>query len=155
MAKPDVEDVIDTLVSIFQNEFATNLALVDARKTEQLNPAPPRSYIFGDTQQTPQLPAMLFTSHQTQDIRDEYEWRNQQYTMTIEGYYAHTDLQTLSRIVRRYGAAIDDTLRQNNTLGGVVKNVTNIQQKYWETMKGQSGLFQAVAVDFVVSLITD
>lgn len=155
MAQPDVEDVIDALSSALQAQLSTALQAVDARKSTQLNPMPPRQFIFGDYQALPQLPAVLVTSDQTSQRKDEYEWRDQQYTVTIEAYYAHSDLQTLSRIVRRYGAAIDDTLRQNNTLGGLVKNITEISQRYSQTMKGQPGLFQAVTVECQVHLITD
>lgn len=155
MAQPDVEDVIDALSSILKAQLPASLQSVDTRKATQLNPTPPRQFIFGDYQALPQLPAVLVTSDQTSERVDEYQWRDQSYAVTIEAYYAHTDLQTLSRIVRRYGAAIDDTLRQNNTLGGLVKNITNISQRYSQTMKGQPGLFQAVIVECQVRLITD
>lgn len=155
MGKPDLEDVIDALSSALQEQFPSALQAVDARKQTPLNPQLPRQYIFGDYQQMPQLPAMLVTGHQTVYRKDEIGWRDQQYDIIIEAYYAHSDLQKLSRIVRRYGAAIDDTLRDNNTLGGLVKNITNIQQRYWETMKGQPGLYQVVIVECEVHLITD
>lgn len=141
--------------SILEASLPTNLQAVDQRKTTQLNPVPPRQWLFGDYQAVPQLPAVLVTGDQTSTRKDEYGWRDQQYIITIEAYYAHTDVQTLSRILRRYGAAIDDTLRQNNTLGGLVKNIANITQRYSQTMKGQPGLFQAVAVECQVHLITD
>jgi hypothetical protein len=155
LAQPDVEDVIVAVTSILEANLPANLQAVDASKATQLNPAPPRQWIFGDFSTVPQLPCVLVTSDQTSTRKDEYGWRDQQYVVTIEAYYAHTDLQTLSRILRRYGAAVDDTLRQNNTLGGLVKNIANITQHYSQTMKGQPGLYQAVTVECQVHLITD
>ncbi|MCL6454370.1 MAG: hypothetical protein K6T78_12230 [Alicyclobacillus sp.] len=155
MAQPDVEDVLDALLTSLQDNLPQALQTVDARKSTQLHPQAPRQYIFGDYQALPQLPAVLVTCDQTTERRDELGWREQQYTLTIEAYYTDTDLQRLSRILRRYAAAIDDTLRQDNTLGGMVRNMTAISQRYSQTMRGQPGLFQAVTIEVQAHLITD
>lgn len=61
MAKPDLEDVIDSCMQVFKDQFTANLQAVDARKTTQLNPKPPVDWVFGDKDNLPQMPAMLFT----------------------------------------------------------------------------------------------
>jgi len=155
VAYPDLEDVIDGCTTVFQRNFAAALAAVDARKSTPLNPNPPVDWVFGDKANLPQMPAMLITSHATQEESDEYDWRNQIYQLEIEAYYSGDDVQNLSRIMRRYGAAIDDTLRGNQSLGGVAKNVTNIKQQYWDSMSAKTGLFQVVRVTFDVAVITD
>ena len=155
MSQPDLEDVIDAVLTLFQAQFPANLVAVDARKSTQLSPKPPVQWVFGDSGNLPQMPAMVITGHATKQVQDEYEWRNQMYTLMVEGYYTLDNVSTLSRIMRRYGAAIDDTLRQNNTLGGIAKNVGNIAQQYWDSMSSKTGLFQAVRVTFDVTVITD
>jgi len=155
VAQPDLEDVIDALMQVFETQFPAALAAVDARKSMPLAPKAPVEWIFGDKGNLPQMPAMIFTGHNTSEQADEFEWRDQTYQLQIEGYYTSDDVSKLSRIMRRYGAAIDDTLRQNQSLGGVVKNLTNITQQYWDTMSGKTGLFQVVRVTFDVTLITD
>lgn len=157
MAQPDLEDVIQGCLATFQAQFPANLAAVDARKTDPLNPNPPQDWIFGDKGNLPQMPAMLFTGHDTVDTQDHYEWREQTYTLMIEAYYTLDNVENLSRIVRRYGAAIDDTLRANQTLGGMpgVKNITGIKQQYWDSMSAKTGLFQVCRVTFDVQVYTD
>ena len=157
MAYPDLEDVIQACQTVFQSQFAANLAAVDARKSDPLSPLPPTDWIFGDKSNLPQMPAMLFTGHDTQDTQDHYEWREQTYQLMIEAYYNGQDVEQLSRIMRRYGAAIDDTLRQNQRLGNLagVQNITAIKQQYWDSMSAKTGLFQVVRVTFDVRVYTD
>ncbi len=157
MAYPDLEDVIQACQTVFQQNFAANLTAVDARKSDPLSPLPPATWIFGDKSNLPQMPAMLFTGHDTQDTQDHYEWREQTYQLMIESYYNGQDVEQLGRIMRRYGAAIDDTLRQNQTLGGLagVQNITAIKQQYWDSMSAKTGLFQVVRVTFNVRVYTD
>lgn len=155
MAKPDLEDIIDAATAQLQANLTANLAAVDARKTTQLNPKPPVQWVFGDQGNLPQMPCVLVTGHTTKQTKDEYEWRVQEYQLMVEAYYQDSDVQQLSRIMRRYGAAIDDTLRQDNTLGGIAKNVSNVSQEYWDSMSAKTGLFQACRVTFNVMVITD
>lgn len=155
MSQPDLDDVIQKTMDIFQAQFPAKLAAVDARKTTPLFPKEPQQWIFGDIIQTPILPCMVFTSHKTGTNEDEFQWRKQTYQLEIEAYATADSVQNLSRIVRRYGAAIDDTLRANQTLGGLAKNITNISQDYWDTMKNETGLFQVVRVTFDVRVLTD
>lgn len=155
MANPDLEDVIDAVLSYLQANLPNSLSAVDARKSTQLNPKPPVQWIFGDKGNLPQMPSLLVTGHDTKQKEDEYEWRNQTYSLMIEAYYTDSDVSRLSRIMRRYGAAIDDCLRGDNTLGGIAKAVTNITQQYWDSMSAKTGLFQVVQVTFDVTIITD
>lgn len=155
MASPDLEDVIQACVTVFQAQFAASLAAVDARKSDPLSPKAPVDWIFGDKGNLPQMPAMLFTGHGTDENEDEFQWRKQTYQLMIEAYYSGDNVENLSRIMRRYGAAIDDTLRSNQTLGGVVKNLTGIKQEYWDSMSAKTGLFQVVRVTFDVRVYTD
>jgi len=144
-------------MTTFQAQFASSLAAVDARKAVQLTPLSPQQWIFGDKGNLPQMPCMLFTGHDTAENEDEFEWRKQTYTLMIEAYYSLDNVETLSRIIRRYGAAIDDTLRSNQTFGGLtgVKNITAIKQQYWDAMSAKTGLFQVVRVTFDVRVYTD
>lgn len=155
VANPDLEDVIDAVSTYLQANLAANLTAVDARKSTKLNPKPPAQWIFGDKGNLPQMPSVLVTGHDTKQKQDEYGWRNQTYSLMVEAYYTDSDVSRLSRIMRRYGAAIDDTLRQDNTLGGIAKTVTNISQRYWDSMSAKTGLFQVVQVTFDVTVITD
>ena len=157
MAYPDLEDVIQACMNVFVSSFAANLAAVDARKSDPLLPKAPVDWIFGDKGNLPQMPGMLFTGHDTSENEDEYEWRKQTYTLMIEAYYTGDNVETLSRIMRRYGAAIDDTLRQHQTLGGLpgVQNITGIKQQYWDSMSAKTGLFQVCRVTFDVRVYTD
>lgn len=153
--KPDLEDVIDAAMAQLQARLPDNLRAVDQRKGNPLNPKPPVEWVFGDKNNLPQMPAVLVTGHETRQETDEYGWRQQTYQIMVEAYYLDSDVQRLSRILRRYGAAIDDTLRQDMTLGGVAKNVANIQQQYWDAMSAKTGLFQVVRVLADVTVITD
>lgn len=153
--QPDLEDVIQACLLVMQSNLPTNLATVDASKPQPLNPLPPAQWIFGDSGNMPQMPAVLVTGHATQEVKDEYNWRWQTYTLMVEAYYSGDNVQNLSRIMRRYGSAIDDTLRQNQTLGGVAKNITNIKEQYWDSMSAKTGLFQVVRVTFDVRVVTD
>lgn len=155
MAQPDIEDVIDGVTSYLQANLASCLAVVDARKTTQLNPKPPIQWIFGDKGNIPQMPSLLVTGHDAKTTKDEYGFRQQTYPLMIEAYYTDSDVSRLSRIMRRYGAAIDDCLRADNTLGGIAKDIANIQQQYWDSISAKTGLFQVVQVAFDVTVITD
>ncbi|MFB5192654.1 hypothetical protein [Alicyclobacillus fastidiosus] len=155
MAKPDIEDVADQLISVFKDQFPDALSAVDSAKVTPLNPKPPLQWVFGDVQSAPQMPAMLFIGRETQEKDDNYQWRNQTYQFEIEAYVSSSDVQQLNRIVRRYGTAIDNVLRANQTLGGLSRNLTNINQKLYDSMKAPTGLFQVVAVSFNVTVITD
>ncbi|WDL96407.1 hypothetical protein [Alicyclobacillus sp. ALC3] len=156
MAYPDLEDVINAAVAQLQSNVAGNLAIVDARKTEPLNPKPPVQWVFGDKVNLPQMPCVLVTGHDTTENEDHFEWRKQTYQLMVEVYYQDSDVERLSRILRRYGAAIDDTLRQDQTLGlSQVRNITGIKQQYWDTMSSKTGLFQVVRVIFNVRVYTD
>lgn len=156
LAIPDVEDVIEACKKLFEQGFPTVLAAVDARKEKTLGVSPPVQYYFGDTKNTPNLPAMLFTGSGTFSEEEEYGWRKQIYSLEIEAYLAGFELEDLSRMTRRYGAAIDEMLRTNQTLGGVSREVLNIRQKYFDTMQGGNGrLLQAIAVTFDVIVFTD
>lgn len=157
MAQPDLEDVIQACSAVFQSQFAGFLAAVDARKSDPLSPNPPQQWVFGDSGNLPQMPAMLFTGHETTEKQDHFEWRVQIYTLMIEAYYTLDNVQNLSRIVRRYGAAIDDTLRANQALGGLpgVRDLSGIKQQYWDSISAKSGLFQVCRVTFDVQVVTD
>lgn len=155
MAKPDIEDVADQLIAVFKDQFADALAQVDSRKSNPLNPKPPVQWIFGDMQSLPQMPAMLFVGRETQEQSDNFQWRNQTYHFEIEAYVSSSDVQQSNRIIRRYGAAIDDVLRANQQLGGLTRNLTNINQRLYDSMKAPTGLFQVVTVSFDVTVITD
>lgn len=157
MAQPDLEDVIQACMTTFQDSFTLNLTAVDARKADPLSPLPPQEWVFGDKGNLPQMPGMLFTGHDTAENEDHFDWRKQTYTVMIEAYYSGDNVENLSRIMRRYGAAIDDTLRQNQTLGGLagVKNITAIKQQYWDSMSAKTGLFQVCRVTFDVRVYTD
>lgn len=156
MAQPDLEDVIQQVMSIFESQFDAKLAAVDARKSDPLSPSSPVDWVFADIDYEPQYPAMIFTGHTTQETTDEDPtWRDQTYKLMIEAYYTAEDVQKCSRIIRRYGAAIDDTLRANQSVDGFWYGITNIGQAYWDTMTNASGgLFQAVRVTFDVKVIT-
>lgn len=155
MSNPDLEDVIDACKNIFEDQFPDVLLSVDARKSIPLNPKPPVKTYFGDIQNIPDMPALLFTGHDTEEQEDESNWRRQKYTLEIEAYLTNSDVQTLSRLVRRYGAAIDETLRGNQTLGGISSEITNIKQKYFDTMQRGAGLMQAMVTTFDVILMTN
>jgi hypothetical protein len=155
LSNPDLEDVIDACKTVFEEQFPDYLMAVDARKSTPLNPKPPVKTYFGDIQNIPDMPALLFTGHDTGEEEDESDWRRQIYTLEIEAYYTHSDVQTLSRLVRRYGAAIDETLRKNQTLGGISSEITNIRQKYFDTMQRGAGLLQAMVTTFDVIVMTN
>lgn len=155
--KPDVEDVIDQVIAIFEAQFPANLAAVDARKSSPMNPIEPQEYIFADTKVTPLMPCLLFSGDATTEDEDNPGWRRQTYKLFVEAYYEAESVEVVSRIVRRYGAAIDDTLRSNTVLSGYWIALDNITQTYWDTMEAQAsgGLFQAVKVSFDVLVITN
>lgn len=155
MASPDLEDIVDKVIQVFQNQFPEALQTVDQAKTTPYSPRSPLDYIFGDVVQTPQMPSIVFVGRQTKEQSDNPGWRNQTYTIEIEAYYTEMDVRKLNRIIRRYGDAIDTVLRANQTLGGISRNLTNISQNYYNTMKGPSALFQAVNVTFDVTVITN
>jgi hypothetical protein len=155
VASPDLEDVIIEVMNIFIDQFPSKLAEVDGRKSSPLSPNPPIKFYFGDINNIPQMPAMLFTGHETREDEDENEWRRQIYRLEIEAYYAGQDVQQLSKIVRRYGTAIDEVLRANQSLGGVAQSLSNISQKYWDSMSSKTGLMQAVNVSFDVIVMTN
>lgn len=154
---PDLEDVIQGALDLFKASFNQTLEAVDNSKSKVLGLKPPAVYIFGDTNQTPILPCMVFTGHSTrEDTDDDRGWRKQTYPLEIEAYVTGDSVENISRAVRRWGAAIDTFLRNNPTLGGLagVRNVTNITQNYWDTMSSKSVLFQVCKVTFDVQLIT-
>lgn len=153
--KPDMEDVLDQLIAIFQNQFPNALASLDASKVKPLQPKPPTEYAFGE--KLPVLPSMQFYSNSSNPQDDQDGWRNQLVACAIEAYYSSDSTENTSRIIRRYGAAIDATLRKNNRLNGFWQNVTNIQQEYTGQMqtKNMPSPFQVVQVRFELRLITD
>lgn len=159
MADIDVEDVGDKILAILQAQLPANLAAVDARKATQLDPDPPQDWIFGDVDQTPMLPAVVVTCHQTQEDLDEPGWRRQTYKVEIEVYYSAEDVEKCSRIIRRYGTAIDDTFKTssgNNLVPDYWQSISNITQAFWDTMAiKDGGLFQVVRVSFDVAVHTD
>jgi hypothetical protein len=161
MAHPDVEDALEAVRQFFLANFPTALQAVDSAKTNPLNPqAPdPQAYYFGDMPNIPLYPCLVFASDNTKVEVEEHGYREQLYNCFIEGYASADDVQNLSRVIRRYGAAIDNLLNNNPTIGGacngLIKNVHNVEQKYWATLKQQGGLYQAVRVTFDLRVITD
>lgn len=156
MASPDVEDITDALMTVFQSQFAAELQNVDQAKATPLNPKPPVAWLFGETPTLPQMPVMIFEGLNAKQKEDHYEWRNQTYHFGIEAYVTADDVQKLNRIIRRYGTAIDNLLRANQNVGGA-KNLTNIELNFSGllTNKNTSGLFRAVSVTFDATVITD
>lgn len=157
MASPDVEDILQAVINVFEANFPAALAAVDAAKATQLNPFPPENYIFGDEVNMPTMPALLFTADKTAPQQEEYGWRRQAYDLQIEAYYTDQDIQTLERIIMRYGAAIDNVLRANMTLGmpANVRAIVNIAQAYSQPAATNGSLMQGVAVTFTVVLNTN
>lgn len=154
--KPDVEDVIQHVIDILQEQFPSNLAAVDARKANPLNPEPPVDWIFGDKENLPNMPCIVVTGHETTVLEDEHGWRRQQYKIQVDAYYQADDVENVSRIVRRYGAALDDTLTSNSSAPGYWSDIANISQQYWDTMSSKNGgLFQGVTVIFDAIVATD
>lgn len=154
---PDLEDVIDAAKTIFEEQFPSFLAEVEARKALQLNTPPPaaQATYFGDTKNIPNMPALLFTGYDTEEQDDQHEWRQQKYGIQVEGYLTDGNLQNLSRMMRRYGAAIDETLRNNQDLGGISQTITNIKQKYYDTVQRGAGLIQVCTVTCDVIVMTN
>lgn len=154
---PDLEDVMQAVVSLMQSQLPDVLAAVDAGKPTPLQPTPPAAWLFSEVLNMPVLPALLVDGTDTKTVVDEYGYRQQTYTIVAEAYYLAADVQDANRIMRRYGAAIDAVLRNNQTLSVPnVKAVTDIAQTYHGTQKAQSGLlFQAVTVTCAVTVITD
>lgn len=148
IAQPDLEAVIDAVKQTFEQKFPDELSAVDSAKSNPLKPKAPVQWFFGDRANMPQMPSMMFTGDQTSPEEDEYQWRREKYSLEIEAYVTSDDVEKLNRIVRRYGEAIDQTLRANERMGGVVQEVININQHYWNTVKSHNGLFQAVNVSF-------
>lgn len=154
---PDLEDVIDAAKTIFEEQFPSFLAAVEERKTLKLNTPPPaaQATYFGDTKNIPNMPALLFTGYDTQEQEDQNQWRRQKYELTIEAYLSGSNLQNLSRMMRRYGTAIDETLRNNQELGGKSQTITNIKQKYYDTVQRGAGLLQVCTVTCDVIVMTN
>jgi len=154
---PDVEDITEAVRQAFINQFPDYLAKVDARKATPLSPLVPEEYRFGETDNEPNMPALLFLSDDASEQQDEYEWRREAYHLAIEAYYTDQDITNLQRIMRRYAAAIDDTLRANQRLDGLSQTITKLEPHFTGTgtSKKTGGLLQGVRVDFDVILITD
>lgn len=154
---PDLEDIIDAAKSIFEDQFLDYLTAVEDRKALKLSTPPPadQGIYFGDTQNIPFFPALLFTGYGTEEQDDQSQWRRQKYGLVIEAYLNDGNLQNLSRMVRRYGTAIDDCLRANQTLNGTAQEITNIRQKYYDTIQRGAGLIQACTVSCDVIVMTN
>jgi hypothetical protein len=157
MAYPDVEDVLEAVRQTFIAQFPDALAAVDARKSTPLNPYPPEGYHFGERQNEPMMPTMLFLAENTNTEQDEYGWRRQAYSLAIEAYYTDQDIENLERIIQRYAAAIDDVLRNNQQLGipDYVRSIMRVRQLYTAIRNTQANLMQGVRVEFDVILNTD
>lgn len=152
----DVETVTDDLMAIFRAELPAKLQEIDEASTNPLSPNAPVSWVFGTKDNLPQLPAILFAGHQTKTDKDEFDWREQTYSFAIEVYYFNQNLETCSRIMRRYGEAIDQVLRKNAHYDGHWEQILNASQQYWDMLKSKNGgLMQAVQVTFDVVLFTN
>lgn len=161
MAYPDLEDAVEAVRLFFMDNFQGKLQEIDESKANPLYPSVPDSqaYYFGDMPVMSLYPCLVFVGDSSKVVKEEYGYREQLYSCFIEGYLAADDVQKTSRMMRRYGAAIDELLEKNFTVAGAcknqIKNVTNISQRYWATLKRQTGLFQAVRVSFDLRVITD
>lgn len=152
----DVETVTDDLMALFKAELPGKLQELDAASIKPLNPKSPISWIFGTKDNLPLLPAILFAGHQTKVLQDEEDWRRQSFSFMIEVYYSHQNLEDCSRIMRRYGEAIDQVLRENVHYDGHWEQIMNESQQYWDMLKNpKGGLMQAVQVTFDVIVFTN
>ncbi|WP_436664232.1 hypothetical protein ACOALA_04095 [Alicyclobacillus acidoterrestris] len=155
---PDIEDLIDKMTDVLQTNLESALAAVAARKSTPIDVQLPYEWIFGDKDSLPQMPCVIVTADTARPTKDENGYRIQNVPMQVEVYYEGDDVQTLNRIVRRYGAALDDILRANNRVPGFWQNISDIEPQYSKTLtpkNNSGGLFQAAIVQFTCEVVTN
>lgn len=140
---------------LFMNKYNDVLTAVDGRKSITMQTTPIANWYFGDIQNIPFMPALLFTGYSTQEQDDQGGWRRQKFELTIECWANGNRVEDVARSMRRYASAIDDCLRQNQDLGGIAQEITNIRQTFYDTVAKGAGLMQLCTVTCDVIAMTN